>query len=144
MGFHGQARATASEYFKPEEGGEYKVVVVEVREKQTAAGYPGYSLWLEILDEGAGKGERFWDGIYFSKNDRANGISYAKLESANALLDENFWLKDPDFSDIEAILMGSTFTAKITYDDNDKDPDNPWLRTTYVPGAGSGSSDDPF
>lgn len=141
MGFHGKARAEASQYFEPEEGGEYKVVVVEVREKTTTAGFPGYSLWLEILDDGPGKGERFWDGIYFSKNNRANGMSYAKLEAASPLINDEFWARDPEFEDIEKALMGSTFSVLVTYDENDRDPAKPWLRCTYIPSDSAGPGD---
>ena len=140
MGFHSKARQEASEFFTPEEGADYKVVVVEVREKETAAGYPAYGMWLEIL-EGDGQGERFWDNVFFSANNRANAMSYNKLEAACPTMNDTFWDKDPNFGEIEKALMGSTFTASITYDENDKDPSRPWLRCTYIPSDSPNAND---
>lgn len=141
MGFHSKARQTASSRWEPAEGGEYTVTVVEVRERETKSGFPSYGLWLEVVSDGDGNGERFWDNTFFSANDRANGMSYAKLEAASPHLNEAFWAGDPSSLDIERALMGSVFIARCTYDENDRDPDRPWLRCTYIPSDDVSTSD---
>ncbi len=124
-------RSEAQERWQPEEGGVYTVIVVECRNGETKNGYPSINLWLEIVD-GTDSGERFWDGTYFSANNRANSMAFAKLNAANTSLDDAFWAKDPDETAIESALMGSTFKVQTTFEEN-RDGDRPWLRCTYIP-----------
>ena len=123
-------RADAQERWSPEEGGEYTVVVVEVRNGETKNGYPSVNLWLEVID-GQDSGERFWDGTYFSANGRANAMAFAKLEAASTNLNEAFWGRDPEAEEIERNLMGAKLKVRTTFEEN-KDGGDPWLRCTYV------------
>tara|TARA_R100000458_G_C8277533_1_gene253094 strand:- start:4625 stop:5044 length:420 start_codon:yes stop_codon:yes gene_type:complete len=124
-------RSSAQERWQPEEGGQYTVVVVEVRNGETKNGYPSVNLWLEVI-AGPDSGERFWDGTYFSANSRANAMAFSKLEAANSSLSESFWAGDPDGTAIENVLMGSKFSVQTTFEEN-RDGDRPWLRCVYVP-----------
>ena len=132
-------RADAQERWRPEEGGEYTVVVVEVRNGETRNGYPSVNLWLEVID-GQDNGERFWDGTYFSANGRANAMAFAKLEAANSSLNDAFWAQDPSEVAIETALMGAKFKVRTTFEDN-SDGGDPWLRCTYI-GVDSGVQED--
>ena len=123
-------RSEAQERWQPEEGGEYTVVVVEVRNGETRNGYPSVNLWLEVIG-GQDSGERFWDGTYFSANGRANAMAFAKLEAASSVLNETFWASDPDAVRIESALMGAKFKVRTTFEEN-QDGDRPWLRCTYI------------
>ena len=124
-------RAEAQERWAPEEGGEYTVVAVEVRNGETRNGYPSVNLWLEVID-GQDSGERFWDGTYFSASKRGNAMAFAKLAAANPVLDDAFWAKDPDGVAIESALMGAKFKVQTTFEES-KDGGDPWLRCVYVP-----------
>jgi hypothetical protein len=123
-------RAGAQERWKPEEGSEYTVVVVEVRNGETRNGYPSVNLWLEVIG-GEDSGERFWDGTYFSANSRANAMAFAKLEAASPVLTEAFWASDPDETRIESTLMGAKLKVRTTFEEN-QDGGDPWLRCTYI------------
>ena len=125
-------RSEAEERWKPEEGSQYSVVVVEVRNGETKNGYPSIGLWLEVIGQTTDAGERFWDNTYFSANKRGNAMSFAKLEAVNPELNEEFWAGDPDSHVIESMIMGKTFKAQATYEDN-RDGGDPWLRCTYIP-----------
>ena len=128
-----QLRASAEERWKPEEGGEYTVCAVDVRIGETKNGYPSISLWLEVIDQGPDSGERFWDGTYLSASKRANNMAFAKLESASTQLNEAFWAQEPDDGSIISALMGSKLKVRTTFEVNERDPENPWLRCTYIP-----------
>jgi hypothetical protein len=136
--------STAQERWQPEEGGEYTVIVVEVRNGETRNGYPSINMWLENIS-GEDSGERFWDGTYFSANGTANNMAFAKLRAASDKLSKEFWDTDPDETQIESILMGAKFKVQTTYEEN-RDGDRPWLRCTYMPIKDSAdiSGDDVF
>lgn len=125
-----ELRSTAQGRWEPEEGSEYTVIVVEVRNGETKKGYPSVNLWLEVIG-GEDSGERFWDATYFSASDQANNMAFAKLEAANPALNEAFWAKDATPEDVERALMGAKFKARTTYEEN-LDGDRPWLRCTYM------------
>ena len=132
-------RSSAEERWQPEEGGEYTTVIVECRVGETANGYPSVSLWHEVVG-GDDSGERFWDNTYFSANGRANSMAFTKLEAASKEVNEAFWAKDPDGVAIETALMGSKMKVLTTFDENDRNPERPWLRCTYIALA----EEDPF
>jgi len=119
----------------PPEGWEGKVRCIDARAKSTNAGYPAFGLWLEIVD-GADQGRSFWDNIYFSANANFNHQSLTKLEAAG--VEPAFWDSDPE-PDPQVIdkLTGLVFNIRATYDPNDNDPSNPWLRCTYFPAEGT-------
>ena len=127
-----ELRSSAEERWQPEEGGEYTTVVVECRVGETANGYPSVSLWHEVIG-GQDSGERFWDNTYFSANGRANSMAFTKLGAANSQVSEDFWAKDPEEVAIETALMGSKLKVRTTFDENDRNPERPWLRCTYMP-----------
>jgi|TARA_R100000315_G_C5182366_1_gene105834 hypothetical protein len=124
-------RSSAEERWQPEEGGEYTTVIVECRVGETANGFPSVSLWHEVVG-GEDSGERFWDNTYFSANGRANAMAFAKLEAATSVANEAFWAKDPDEMEVERALMGAKLKVRTTFDENDRDPQRPWLRCTYM------------
>ena len=127
-----EIEASAGERWQPEEGGEYTVVVVDVRKGTTQNDYPSINLWLEVVGE-YDSGERFWDGTYFSASSTANGMAFAKIGAVSTSATREFFAGDPDEADIQGILMGSKFKVNTTYEANDRDPDKPWLRCPYIP-----------
>ena len=74
-----------------------------------------------------------WDGTYLSASKRANNMAFAKLESASTQLNEAFWAQEPDDGSIISALMGSKLKVRTTFEVNERDPENPWLRCTYIP-----------
>ena len=131
---------SAGERWKPEEGGVYTVCVVEARKGETQNGYPSVNLWLEVVG-GESNGERFWDATFFSASGVANGMAFAKLEAVSPTTNEAVWKGNPDLGQIEGAMMGAKFKTQTTYETNQRDPEKPWLRCTYLPISDSSSSD---